>query len=627
LRHHFADGVLWARLDGSDTLSVLTAFAEAYQRDVSNCLDVSSRSSVVRDLLSSRHALIVLDNAQTSEQIDPLLPPTGKCAVLVTTRRQDLAVLVGAKRVEIQPFAADAAASQKLFAQILGAERARAEADLLAQMADELGHLPLALVIAASRLAYEPGWDTAQFGERLQRVSQRLQSLRYEGQSVHRSFQLSYDLLDPPTQQLLAAAGRLGRQDFGAMALAALTLQDEAVVADGLRQLFSLSLVQGGENGRYALHPLLHDFAQSLSEPEALTERLVAYWAEFVAAHRYAPGVVVREMGHIQGAVETAIRMKMIRPLRRILDDLMLTLFTRGAHTLAEQYLLQAQAIIEAAQDVSGQSWVLLRLGQLEQERHHLEAAENHLRIGLDLARQQQDETLEAQFLTNLGIVYNCLGDYEQGKALLLKALPLARRTAGDDLLRALEELGILLLMDGDKAGSADYYQEGLALSWERQNEAQAVLFLKSLGALAHLQGEAAQAEALFEQGVRLAQRLDFRKGIMLLANNLGVVAFGAGEMARAEALLQMALKEAERLNDANALTLIGLNLGYWARRNARFSLAQHTFTRVLALAKGQEWEEFADIMQGLLDDLAEGETGGRERPLSPAVEHLKVFI
>ena len=628
LRGHFADGVLWARLDSSDTMSILATFAEAYQRDVSNCLDIASRSGVVRDLLSHRHALIILDNAQTSQQIEPLLPPTGKCAVLVTTRRQDLAVLVGAKRVEVRPFSTDAVASLALFAKILGKERVQAEAELLIQMATELGHLPLALVIAASRLAYEPGWETAKLGERLQRVSQRLQALRYEKQSVRRSFQLSYDWLDDIGQRLLTLAGWLGRQDFSAATLAALALLDEEVVADGLRQLFSLSLVQSGENGRYALHPLLHDFAQSLgNQKDSIVERFVNYWIDFLVAHQYEPEIVTREMGHIQVAVATAVKGKMIRPLCQILDALMPTLLTRGAHALARHYLTQAQKIVEAAQDLVGQSWALLRLGQLERECHQLATAERHLQTGLQLARQQQDSILEAQFLTNLGIVYACLEDYEQGRVFLLEALPLARlaaAAAGDCLLILLEELGILALIAGDKTEAAAYYEEGVALSQAWQNDAQTVMFLKSLGALAHLRKEAEEARALLEQGLTLAQQLQFHKGIMVLANNLGVVAFGAGEMPRSELLLQMAVKEAVRLDDGNALVQIRLNLAYWARFNGRLAQAHHSFTHVLALAKAQDRADLMDMVQKQLEGLVEREG---KRPLSPSPEHLKVFI
>ena len=120
---------------------------------------------------------------------------------------------MGAKRVEIRPFRADTNSSLTLFSKILGQERVDIESKLLAQIATELGHLPLALVMAASRLAYEPGWQTEEFGERLQRVNERLQALRFDTQSVRRSFQISYDLLEPSAQQLFKMAGALGRQD------------------------------------------------------------------------------------------------------------------------------------------------------------------------------------------------------------------------------------------------------------------------------------------------------------------------------------------------------------------------------------------------------------------------------
>ncbi len=630
LRAHFVDGVLWARLDSSDTMSILAAFAAAYQRDVSNCLDIASRSGVVRDLLSQRRVLLVLDNAETSEQIEPLLPPTGQCAVLVTTRRQDLSILVGAKRVALRPFSADTTTALALFTQILGKQRVQAEAELLAQIATELGHLPLALVIAASRLAYEPGWETAQFSDRLRRVSQRLHALRYEAQSVRRSFQISYDWLDEDAQQLFGMAGKLGRQDFSAAALAALTLRDEEAVADGLRQLFSLSLVQSGANGRYTLHPLLHDFAQSLATQAPVAQRLVAYWTSFLLAQRYVPAAVAREMGHIEVAVQTAVKEKMIRPLRHMLDALMPTLLTRGAHAQAQQYLTQAQAAIEAAHDLKGRSWLLLRQGQVARDRHYLDIAEQQLQAGLQLARQQRDAVLEAQLLAELGIVYNCMGDFAQGKRFLLEALPLAHldiEAVGDSLLYVLEELGILALMDKDNKQAAGYYEEGLALAETRGNEAQTVMFLKSLGALAHLEGDAVHARGLFERGFRLAQALQFHKGLMVLGNNLGVVSFGVGEIVAAEGMLQTAFEAAVRLDDKNGMMLIGLNLAYWARFNGRFSQARHAFNDVLALARVQAHTDLIEMVQNQLVSLLVMEREDGERSLSPDPEHLRVFI
>ena len=68
LRPYFPDGILWARLDLSETLSILTSFAAAYGQDIGHYPDLDSRSRVVRGILANKQALIVLDNAHSSDQ-------------------------------------------------------------------------------------------------------------------------------------------------------------------------------------------------------------------------------------------------------------------------------------------------------------------------------------------------------------------------------------------------------------------------------------------------------------------------------------------------------------------------------------------------------------------------------
>lgn len=624
LRAHFADGVLWARLDSSDTMSILASFAEAWQRDVSHYYDVDSRSRVVRDLLRSKRVLIVLDNAQASEQIEPLLPPTGPCAVLVTTRRQDLAILAGARRLELRPFAPDATTSLALFEKILGPSRVQADPAALRQIAEDLGHLPLALVITASRLAYEPGWQTAEFGQRLQRVNQRLRALRYESHSVRRSFQLSYDLLEPASQQLFATLGLLGRHAFTSKAAAALLAWDEETAVDGLRQLYSLSLVQGGADGRYQLHPLLHDFALSLAAPDAAARRLVDYWTDFVAARRYDHAAVVQELAHVTAALQTAVMKGWERPLLKLLDSIEPFLLMRGAHEQAAHYLELAQPLLAAAQDEEGLAWLWLWRGRLEQQRHNLTAAEWHLQAGLELAQKHGQTRLMARLLTELGIVYNCQEVMDKGQATLLAALPLAHQAADlDSLLPALEELGILALISDDMTAATQYQQEGLALARQHGHDSQAVLFHKSLGALAHLAQDTVTAWQHFAAGYALARQIGFRKGEMLLDNNLGVLAFLRGETAAAEAHLQASRAEAERLNDFQALSQVLQNLARLARHNGHFAESRAFFYQLRTLAQQCSWPDRETAVQQELILLAEIEQENRRGH----AEHLKVFI
>lgn len=89
IRGEFPDGVLWARLDTLDVLTILSAFATSYGKDVNQYKDMESRSAVVRNILAEKRVLIIFDNAKANEQFSLLLPPnTGNSAVLITTRHK-----------------------------------------------------------------------------------------------------------------------------------------------------------------------------------------------------------------------------------------------------------------------------------------------------------------------------------------------------------------------------------------------------------------------------------------------------------------------------------------------------------------------------------------------------------
>jgi predicted ATPase len=288
MRGNFPDGVLWARVNLSDTLSILGTFASAYQLDVSQYSDLHSRSRVVRDLLGRKRALIILDGAERSEQIAPLLPPTGGCAVIVTTRRQDLSVLRGAYRLHLSPFSPQTGEALALFARVLGNGRVQAEKHLFTQLAQLLGYLPLAIDIAAARLAYEPGWSTAEFLTQLQQTNQRLHELAFDQQSVRLSFETSYAALSPEEQHCFAALSVFVGEDFSEAAAAAVTQVSRAEMRRMLHHFYALSLVQtgrpalAGQPARYRLHQLLRDFArEKLVDDTAVTQRMIAYYTQF----------------------------------------------------------------------------------------------------------------------------------------------------------------------------------------------------------------------------------------------------------------------------------------------------------------------------------------------------------
>ncbi|SFF31331.1 DNA-binding transcriptional activator of the SARP family [Actinoplanes philippinensis] len=107
----------------------------------------AERSALFRGLLDGRRMLLVLDNAQTAEQVRPLLPGAPGCTVVVTSRNR-LAEL-GAPTCELDVF--DAAEAAAYLRARLGAALVDAEPRARDAVIARCGGLPLALAVVCAR--------------------------------------------------------------------------------------------------------------------------------------------------------------------------------------------------------------------------------------------------------------------------------------------------------------------------------------------------------------------------------------------------------------------------------------------------------------------------------------------
>ncbi|MFC5143084.1 AfsR/SARP family transcriptional regulator, partial [Streptomyces aureoversilis] len=161
VRHHFPDGQLYADLQGTgpepaEPEAVLGWFLRALGVAGDAVPDgVQERSALFRSTLDGRRVLALLDNARDAAQVRPLLPGTGGCAVLVTSRHR-MTGLAGAHIVDLDVM--DPGEGLALFTRIVGAERVEAERDAAMDVVAACGFLPLAIRIAASRLAARRTW-------------------------------------------------------------------------------------------------------------------------------------------------------------------------------------------------------------------------------------------------------------------------------------------------------------------------------------------------------------------------------------------------------------------------------------------------------------------------------------
>ncbi|VAW33054.1 hypothetical protein MNBD_CHLOROFLEXI01-489, partial [hydrothermal vent metagenome] len=626
LRSHFPDGVLWARVDTSDTMSILSTFASAYGLDVRQYGDLGSRSRIVRELLANKRALIVLDNAQSSEQVKPLLPPTGACAVLVTTRRQDLAVMRGASRFMLGPFDPKGKESLLLFGQVLGDDRVAEERPLFVELANLLGHLPLAVDIAAGRLAYEPGWTTTDFLQRVRQEQRRLVELESEDQSVRLSFNTSFQHLTEDQQQFFAALAVFAGDDFSSEAAAAVADMSHELGQDYLRKLYALSLLQAGREtavdqpNRYRLHLLLRDYAgEQLGDETAVQQRLIYYFAAFVPAHSHDFATLDLEQKNVLTALQLARALGQTSDF--VTGVLAIYLFweAKGLYGLAADYLrkMETACPLEGAGAVSPQTDPMIRLkfhhyrGRLAQRLGEYIEAEARYETALALARTLQTEAHLSHLLRALGVLAARRGDYVLADSYYKEGLALAKALGhGGIVSNFLRGLGVQAYMRGDFAQAEAFYEEGLALIGMLDEKAPDAKgeggMLWGLGVLAQEQGNLTQAQQYFEQSLALARQVGQQKRVILLLRMLAEIAVVQNLPKLAEDYWQEALLLAQDIGHRWQEARVLSEWGEYQIEVGQTAVAHETFQQLFRLARIlQSRELVATALFGLARETA----------------------
>ncbi|WP_237706686.1 AfsR/SARP family transcriptional regulator [Kribbella flavida] len=271
VRERFPDGQLFIDLQGYGpgepvdpasalhSLLVGVGLPEAQIPD-----DVEARSSMLRTMLADRQALLVLDNALNADQVRPLIPGPGSLSV-VTSRNElhGLAVREGADRIaldELTSAESKALLRARLATQDVGD-------NLLAELANLCGHVPLALSIAAERSGSAPEAQITALIDELRTRHHPLAALAVGDESgdLRAVFARSYQALGPRAAQAFRVLGRHLGSQFGLPAAAALlgtTPYDAVPVLESLADQHLLSRVDGR---RFEFHDLVRAYAVELA--------------------------------------------------------------------------------------------------------------------------------------------------------------------------------------------------------------------------------------------------------------------------------------------------------------------------------------------------------------------------
>ncbi|WP_306203911.1 AfsR/SARP family transcriptional regulator [Actinoplanes sp. RD1] len=249
--------------------------------------DEDGRAALWRSELAGRRALIVLDNAASSDQVIRLLPgsPTSLC--LVTSRRR-LTGLDDAHPEVLEVL--DEPEAVALLGRIVG-ERVAMEPAAALELVRLCGCLPLAIRLAGSRLAHRRRWAVADLVRRL--GDSLLPELAAETRTVAGAFGLSFQQLPAAGQRVFRLLGLHPAHGFRAVSVAALAGLPLRTAEDLLDDLVDVHLIEEVEPGRYRLHDLIRHYAATLAEALPSEERDSALTA-LVDLHLYASAELSR---------------------------------------------------------------------------------------------------------------------------------------------------------------------------------------------------------------------------------------------------------------------------------------------------------------------------------------------
>lgn len=295
----YPDGQIYLDLHGdkatprssADALGHMLRSLHVAREDMPDSAD--DRAGMFRTLTVDQRLFVLLDNAHSTDQIEPLLPTGAGCSVLITSRRA-LSLNSVTLREPVPVHLPDDRNALAVLSHYAGQECIAAEMEAALDIVRFCGNLPLALRLVGCKLKQRSGPGLGRMRVLLEDERSRLDHLKFENRSLTACLIFSFQGLTPTTRSSFAMlaslpAGRLADWHFSRLAA---TRGAGLAAGDELVEVAMMETVDGEGGGdsesSYRIHDLIRVFAARQYEelpPEernALEERLVRAYRDAV---------------------------------------------------------------------------------------------------------------------------------------------------------------------------------------------------------------------------------------------------------------------------------------------------------------------------------------------------------
>lgn len=545
----FPDGQLFVDLQGFSPAGppmppsvVLRGFLDALGVEpgrVPN--DLHARTALFRSLVAGKRMLVVLDNAADTGQVTSLLPGSGTCTVIVTSRNRLPGLLTGHAARPILLDVLSAAEARAVLAGRLGAARVDAEPVAIDELLGFCGGFPLALGIVAGHVHLRPRLRLADLAAELREAG--LSALDDDDPAASLPAVLSWSqrALRPESRRMFALLGIAPGPCIRLPAATCLAGRPVGATRTALRDLETASLLAEGTAGRYWMHELIRGYAAGQefddAERNAALRRLLdfylhtAYAADRLLAPERDPislagpapaGAplelpdsaaaltwLTEEHGNLLGAQRAAIALGDDRYVWQLAWVLNTVHHRRG---LLHDELGVWQAALTSARRLGEPAisiLVLRMVGRVLGQLNHDADAEHHFRQALALAECEGDLLDQAYVHGHLGSLSDRRGDHQRAFDHGRRAYELFR-AAGNAVREAqtVSNLGWSAARLGRYADAREYCETALTLCRGLDDRAGEAYIFDSLGYIEDHDGHPELAAGFYRQAIAVAREV-----------------------------------------------------------------------------------------------------------------------
>lgn len=520
---HFPDGIVFYSFYGHpETEQALQYIAEAFQVEAK-----ASLANTVRQTLSGKKALLILDGTEEAEDLKAVLDLRSTCGVLITSRKRDDAQSF---RLDLTPLEDEPAVEVlREHSGLVGDDEA------VQGICKILDGWPMGLRIAGRYLGSR-GESAADYLRWLEkRPFRKLKTGKHQEDNAALLLERSVEQVSADAVQTLRLAGVLAFAPIRFEPVMAVLYEEnedmdelELRSIDALGELIRYGLLETTEKGWKISHALIHTYARTkLALSKEALIRLAKYYIAFcrtqIEAGLAGYARLNEERTHYLQLMQSCLKSELWQE---------------------EQYL---EGAISEYLDRQGY-WIELRTA---------------LEIRLTAAKQSGNQEDEGLSLHNLGYTCERCGEYEKALAWYKQSLTIARELSnrkGEGV--TLNNIGEIYRKQGNHELALQRYEQSLSIARDVGDQNGEAGTLNNIGLLCESQDDYEAALQLYEQCLPIWQKLSCKTGKGETLNNIAIIYHIQGNHAKSLEFHRQALVIRQVLGERAGEALSHWNIG-----------------------------------------------------------------